>query len=197
MENKVIDSRLSKDGQVIRRRRECNDCSRRFTTYERIEEVLPQVVKADGQREPFDHGKLVLDIQEACKNRAVPSANIEQLVADTVRLYPVLMRQFLTSRMLFPAGQLAEVRYEELLANPAGALRQVYAELDLPGFEALEAHLAVPERSQLGQLAGHDVSLTSSQEELVRREWGFAFEALGYSIDPKQLTEPAAVTDED
>src|SRR5262245_44897190 len=82
MENKVIDSRLSKDGQVIRRRRECNDCSRRFTTYERIEEVLPMVVKADGQREPFDHLKLVTDIQEACKNRAVPSANIEQLVVE-------------------------------------------------------------------------------------------------------------------
>lgn len=82
MENKVIDSRLSKDGQVIRRRRECNDCSRRFTTYERIEEVLPMVVKADGQREPFDHLKLVQDLQEACKNRAVPSANIEQLVVE-------------------------------------------------------------------------------------------------------------------
>ena len=49
MENKVIDSRLSKDGQVIRRRRECNDCGKRFTTYERIEEVMPQVVKADGR----------------------------------------------------------------------------------------------------------------------------------------------------
>jgi transcriptional repressor NrdR len=82
MENKVIDSRLSKDGQVIRRRRECNDCSRRFTTYERIEEVLPMVVKIDGQREPFDHAKLVRDIQEACKNRAVPLAAIESLVEE-------------------------------------------------------------------------------------------------------------------
>jgi transcriptional repressor NrdR len=82
MENKVIDSRLSKDGQVIRRRRECNDCSRRFTSYERIEEVLPMVVKADGQREPFDHARLVRDIQEACEKRAVPASAIEGVAVD-------------------------------------------------------------------------------------------------------------------
>jgi transcriptional repressor NrdR len=82
MENKVIDSRLSKDGQVIRRRRECNDCARRFTTYERIEEVLPMVVKADGRREPFDHAKVVRGIQTACEKRAVPLATIESLVDD-------------------------------------------------------------------------------------------------------------------
>jgi transcriptional repressor NrdR len=82
MENKVIDSRLSKDGQVIRRRRECNDCGKRFTTYERIEEVLPMVVKADGRREPFDHIKLVTGIQQACQKRAVPNTKIEELVED-------------------------------------------------------------------------------------------------------------------
>jgi transcriptional repressor NrdR len=82
MENKVIDSRLSKDGQVIRRRRECNDCGRRFTTYERIEEVLPMVVKTDGSREPFDHGKIVREIQAACEKRAVPISAIESLVED-------------------------------------------------------------------------------------------------------------------
>ena len=82
MENKVIDSRLSKDGQVIRRRRECNDCGKRFTTYERIEEVLPMVVKADGRREPFDHMKLVAGIRQACEKRAVPNTKIEELVED-------------------------------------------------------------------------------------------------------------------
>src|SRR5215470_13883086 len=82
MENKVIDSRLSKDGQVIRRRRECNDCGRRFTTYERIEEVLPMVVKTDGRREPFDHAKVVREIQAACEKRAVPINAIESLVED-------------------------------------------------------------------------------------------------------------------
>ena len=82
MENKVIDSRLSKDGQTIRRRRECNDCGKRFTTYERIEEVLPLVVKADGRREPFDHNKLVTGIRNACEKRAVPHTKIEELVED-------------------------------------------------------------------------------------------------------------------
>jgi transcriptional repressor NrdR len=52
--NKVIDSRLSKDGRMIRRRRECVECNRRFTTYERLEDSLPMVVKKDGRREPFD-----------------------------------------------------------------------------------------------------------------------------------------------
>ncbi|MCA9552129.1 MAG: transcriptional repressor NrdR [Myxococcales bacterium] len=82
MENKVIDSRLSKDGQVIRRRRECNDCGKRFTTYERIEEVLPMVVKADGRREPFDHNKVVAGVRAACEKRPVPLSEIEELVDD-------------------------------------------------------------------------------------------------------------------
>jgi len=82
MENKVIDSRLSKDGQVIRRRRECNDCSKRFTTYERIEEVLPMVVKGDGRREPFDRSKVIAGIQAACEKRRIPLHELERLVDD-------------------------------------------------------------------------------------------------------------------
>jgi len=57
-ENKVIDSRISKDGNAIRRRRECIGCGKRFTTYEFVEEVLPMVVKKDGRREPFDRTKI-------------------------------------------------------------------------------------------------------------------------------------------
>lgn len=82
MENKVIDSRLSKDGQVIRRRRECNDCGKRFTTYERIEEILPMVVKSDGRREPFDRTKVIEGIQLACEKRRIPLAELERLVDD-------------------------------------------------------------------------------------------------------------------
>lgn len=81
-ENKVIDSRLSKDGQVIRRRRECNDCGKRFTTYERVEEIMPQVVKADGRREIFEHAKLVQSIQAACEKRPVPMAAVERMVEE-------------------------------------------------------------------------------------------------------------------
>jgi transcriptional repressor NrdR len=85
VENKVIDSRLSKEGQVIRRRRECNDCAKRFTTYERIEEVLPMVVKRDGRREPFDRTKVIRGIRSACRKRAVPEAVIARIVDDIER----------------------------------------------------------------------------------------------------------------
>ncbi|MFH1294308.1 MAG: ATP cone domain-containing protein, partial [Pseudomonadota bacterium] len=63
--NKVIDSRLSKDGRMIRRRRECLDCGRRFTTYEKLEDVLPMVVKKDGRREPFNREKIISGIRLA------------------------------------------------------------------------------------------------------------------------------------
>ena len=63
VENKVIDSRMSKDGRMIRRRRECIECGRRFTTYEKLEEVLPMVVKKDGRREPFNREKITSGIK--------------------------------------------------------------------------------------------------------------------------------------
>lgn len=85
MENKVIDSRLSKDGQVIRRRRECNDCGKRFTTYERIEEVMPQVVKHDGRREPFERMKVMRGITAACEKRPIQSSTIDRLVDEIER----------------------------------------------------------------------------------------------------------------
>lgn len=78
--NKVIDSRLSKDARVIRRRRECLECGRRFTTYEKLEEMLPMVVKKDGRREPFDREKIVSGIRKACQKRPVESARIEEFV---------------------------------------------------------------------------------------------------------------------
>ncbi|GIW41226.1 MAG: transcriptional repressor NrdR [Candidatus Binatia bacterium] len=82
-ENRVVDSRLTKDGNVIRRRRECTGCQRRFTTYERVEETLPMVVKKDGRRELFDRMKIVTGLKKACEKRPVSMATIEQ-VADRV-----------------------------------------------------------------------------------------------------------------
>jgi transcriptional repressor NrdR len=78
----VIDSRLSRDDNVIRRRRECARCVRRFTTYERIEEILPLVVKKDGRREPFDRKKIMMGIQKACEKRPVSVERIEQAVEN-------------------------------------------------------------------------------------------------------------------
>jgi len=80
LENKVIDSRLSKEGDVIRRRRECLQCTRRFTTYERAEEALPLVVKKDGRRETFDRLKIVAGLKRACEKRPVSIEAIEKVV---------------------------------------------------------------------------------------------------------------------
>ncbi|GMR04977.1 MAG: transcriptional regulator NrdR [Thermodesulfobacteriota bacterium] len=80
LEDKVIDSRLSQDGNTTRRRRECLECSKRFTTYERIEETLPLVVKKDGSREPFDRTKILAGIMKACEKRPVAMEEIERTV---------------------------------------------------------------------------------------------------------------------
>jgi transcriptional repressor NrdR len=82
-EDKVIDSRAAEKGDVIRRRRECESCTRRFTTYERVEDVLPTVVKKDGRREPFDRQKLVRGLRIACNKRPVSIERIE-LAADAI-----------------------------------------------------------------------------------------------------------------
>ena len=78
--NKVIDSRLSKDGRMIRRRRECLECGRRFTTYEKLEDVLPMVVKKDGRREAFSREKIIDGIRLACRKRPISMAQIEEFV---------------------------------------------------------------------------------------------------------------------
>ena len=80
VDNRVIDSRLSQGDEVTRRRRECEGCNRRFTTYERIELVLPMVVKKDGRRENFDRMKIMAGLRSACEKRPVPTARLEQVV---------------------------------------------------------------------------------------------------------------------
>lgn len=80
IENRVIDSRLSRDGNIIRRRRECSSCQRRFTTHERVEEISPVVIKKDGRREPFDRNKIFAGIQRACEKRPVSIEVIDSLV---------------------------------------------------------------------------------------------------------------------
>lgn len=77
LEDKVVDSRMAKEGEVIRRRRECIGCRRRYTTYERVEEILPVVVKKDGRRETFDRGKILSGLKKACEKRPISMATIE------------------------------------------------------------------------------------------------------------------------
>ena len=76
----MIDSRLGTTGDVTRRRRECEKCERRFTTYERVEDVFPLVVKKDMRREPFDRHKLLGGIRKACDKRAITPERLDELI---------------------------------------------------------------------------------------------------------------------
>jgi transcriptional repressor NrdR len=84
-DSKVIDSRVSTAGDVIRRRRECESCARRFTSRERVEDVLPMVVKKDGVRQPFDREKLLRGVRLACNKRAVAMDRIETFIDELER----------------------------------------------------------------------------------------------------------------
>lgn len=85
IDNKVIDSRLGKDGNVIRRRRECLECSRRFTTYEHIEEIPIMLIKKDGRREVFSRDKIRSGIKKACEKRNISMNIIEDFIDDLER----------------------------------------------------------------------------------------------------------------
>ncbi len=84
-DNKVIDSRLSKDGAAVRRRRKCDACGRRFTTYEHVEEIPLIIIKKDKRREPFSREKVRAGIQKACEKREVSMNQIEEFIDDLER----------------------------------------------------------------------------------------------------------------
>lgn len=79
-EDRVVDSRESRDGRTIRRRRECLACSRRFTSYEEIEDIPYMVVKNDGSREEFDRKKLLVGLRKACEKRPIPARRLDEVV---------------------------------------------------------------------------------------------------------------------
>lgn len=83
LDDKVVDSRSSKEGTAIRRRRECLECERRFTTYEFIEDIPLTVIKTDGRREPFDKNKLIAKIRLSCTKRPISTAKIDE-IADRI-----------------------------------------------------------------------------------------------------------------
>jgi transcriptional repressor NrdR len=85
LENRVIDSRLSVNGEVTRRRRECDGCQRRYTTYERVEDVLPAVIKRDGRRELFDRRKIVSGVRAACTKLPVSLEQIDAVAEGVER----------------------------------------------------------------------------------------------------------------
>jgi len=108
LDSKVIDSRLSKEGDITRRRRECDQCQKRFTTYERVEETLPLVVKKDGRREPFERTKIVNGLLKACEKRPISVEVIEKIVT---RIESELIEK---GEREVPAASIGERVMEEL-----------------------------------------------------------------------------------
>ncbi len=115
-DTKVIDSRPTEEGHAIRRRRECDNCRKRFTTYEKVEEVFFMVIKKDGSREVFDRNKVLNGILKACEKRPVPLADIEKIVNDIERGLNNMMEKEIESKVIGQVimdqlKQLDEVAY--------------------------------------------------------------------------------------
>jgi transcriptional repressor NrdR len=99
-ENKVIDSRISKDGKAVRRRRECLGCAKRFTTYEYVEDVLPMVVKKDGRREQFDRQKILNGIKKACEKRPISMESIDKIVENVEQACQEMQLEEISSTLI-------------------------------------------------------------------------------------------------
>lgn len=100
LDTKVIDSRPTEEGHAIRRRRECDNCKKRFTTYEKVEEIPMMVVKKDGSREAFDRNKVLNGIIKACEKRPVSVNEMERIVDDIERGLSNMMEKEVESRII-------------------------------------------------------------------------------------------------
>lgn len=110
-DTKVIDSRPTEDGHAIRRRRECDACGKRFTTYEKVEQMILMVIKKDGSREAFDRNKIMNGIVKACEKRPVPMADIEKMVDEIERGLNNMMEKEVESTFI---GELIMERLRKL-----------------------------------------------------------------------------------
>ncbi len=108
--DRVVDSREGKEGNVIRRRRECLDCKRRFTTYERMEDIPYMVVKKEGRRERFDRSKLRQGLLRACEKRPVAARHLEEIVDVVEQLFLETPDRALTSKVI---GEFVMKRLKE------------------------------------------------------------------------------------
>ena len=109
--DKVVDSRESRDGDAIRRRRECLKCSKRFTTYEQVEHALPLVVKKDGRRESFDRNKILSGLTKACEKRPISIDRLYEFVDDIEKQLYSRMEKEVPSYML---GEMVMERLAKL-----------------------------------------------------------------------------------
>lgn len=100
LDTRVIDSRPTEEGHAIRRRRECDSCNKRFTTYEKVEEMIFMVIKKDGSREAFDRNKVMNGMIKACEKRPVSIASIEKIVDDIERGLNNMMEKEVDSKLI-------------------------------------------------------------------------------------------------
>ena len=143
--NKVIDSRLSREGDEIRRRRECDECGRRFTTRERVDEVLPKVFKRDERREEYRREKLLAAIENACVKRPVSADAVERLVDRVERHLQELGEKEVASTVI---GD--RVMEELKLLDPLAAARFASVFRDFQCAEDYERFFASFEESETG-----------------------------------------------
>ncbi len=110
-DTKVIDSRPTEEGHAIRRRRGCEKCGKRFTTYEKVEETIIMIIKKDGRREVFDRNKVMSGIVKACEKRPVPVAEMERIVNEIERGLNNMMEKEVESNFV---GELVMEKLKEL-----------------------------------------------------------------------------------
>jgi transcriptional repressor NrdR len=127
LEDKVVDSRESKDGDSIRRRRECIECGKRFTSYERIDEIPYMVVKKDGKREGFDRNKIMAGLLRACEKRPISASQLESIV-DSVEKY--VQESLERERPTSDVGKIIMRRLKELDKVAYVRFASVYLEFE-------------------------------------------------------------------
>lgn len=118
-EDKVVDSRSSREGKAIRRRRECLSCGQRYTTYEYVETIPLTIVKADGRREPYDRNKILSGFHTACKKRPISAETIEQMVDQIENQIQAMAESEINSKQigelamkaLYPVDEVAYIRF--------------------------------------------------------------------------------------
>lgn len=149
-ESRVLDSRPTDDGTVIRRRRECEGCQRRFTTYEKVDEPPLVVVKKDGRRERFDSGKVLGGLLKACEKRPVPSERLHEVVQDIEKELRSRGEREVESRVI---GEMVMERLRELDEVAYVRFASVYRQFaDLRRF-AEEVQRLLGERERRGEAA--------------------------------------------
>jgi len=144
--NRVIDSRLGRDGSEIRRRRECVECGRRFTTRERVEEVFPKIVKRDERREDFRRDKILVAVRKACEKRPVSADALDRLVDRVERSAQELGAKEVSTRTI---GERVLAELVELDTLAAARFASVFSNFENAGdYAAFFRDLGKSERSR-------------------------------------------------